>query len=272
MIRSDLTFRYKLKAQHTTDAVVIGYSADDDLRMITSVLTALVNDDNTLQVLAAVDKGFSDLDRSQLYEQLTSIPAESQFMEVSAFQTPFHMVKPQIIIEFSATDMVAEKSNGLPIRKAVLDLRENTYRLARSAQFASLRHCKFVRFRQDKTVNPIDLRTSQITDHIFVDQSESARQQIQFPEVQLLRREVYIKETKDKIAVRKIVVWKTEKSAMDRSFSEYAMNYTDYSAGRKDPLQQEIRISDSREQILNIASEFREANIKKGWVRFKEPS
>ncbi len=270
MIRSDLTFRYKLKAQHTTDAVIIGYTADDEQTSITSVLTALLNDDNTLQVLAAVEKGFSDLDKTQLYDQLREQPAESDYLEVSGFQTPFLMVQPKVVIEFSATDMVAERHNGLPIRKATLSLKDNKYRLLRSSQFASLRHCKFIRFRSDKSVNPIDLRINQITDQILIDTSEQARQAIHFPDIDLISREVYIKESKDKIAVRKIVVWKTNKERMDASFATYTLAYTDYSAGRKDALQQEVRISNSKPQILELAEEYRDQKIKKGWVLHKQ--
>ncbi len=54
---------------------------------------------------------------------------------------------------------------------------------------------------------------------------------------------------------------------MDSAFTKYAFNYTDYSAGRKDPLKQEVRISNSKDQNLTIAETFRENNIKKGWVK-----
>ncbi len=265
MIRTDLTYRYKLKAQHTIDAVIIGYTAEAEV--ITSVLTALINEDGTLQVLAPVEKGMNDIQRADLYQQLQQIPAESEFREVSRFHTPFYMVKPKIIIEFSCNDMTAERHNGSPIKKAVLGLKKGRFRLMRSANFVSVKHCKFIRFREDKAVNPVDLRSAQVTDFVFVDVSEKISGEIHFPEVDILLREVYVKEARGKVSVRKLIAWKTNKETVDSAYTAYAFNYTDYSAGRKDSLKQDVRVSNSREQIMAIAEDFRTKNIKKGWVK-----
>jgi len=265
MIRTDLTYRYKLKAEHTVDAVIIGYVAEEE--MVTSVLTALVDEDGNLQVLGTVEKGFTDVQRTDLFQRLEEIRAQSIYTEVSRFHTPFLMVEPEIIIELTANDMTAERHNGKPVKKAVLSLEKGTYRLVRSAHFVSLQHTVFQRFREDKTVNPVDLRTAQVTDFIFIDLSEKSGREIIFPEVEILLREVYVKETKGKVAVRKLVAWKTNKETLDEAYTAYTLVLTDYSANRKDPLKQDIRVSDSREQILAMADELREKNVKKGWVR-----
>ena len=265
MIRSDLTFRYKLKAQHTIDAAIIGYTAENE--MVSSVLTALLTPEGHFHVLTAVEKGFSDVERMMLYQKLSQSHAESEFMEVSRFHTPFHMVKPKLIIEFSTNDMITEHHNGAPIKKAVLDLRKGKYRITRSAPLVSLMHRVFIRFREDKEINPVDLRTAQVTDYVFVDLSEKSSRKIEFPEVEILKREVYFKQTGDKLAVRKFLVWKTNKEEMDSAYSAYAFNYTDYSPGRKEPLQQDVRISNSRDQIMAIADEFMVKGVKKGWQR-----
>jgi len=264
MIRSDLTFRYKLKAQHSIDAAIIGYTAAEE--MVTSVLTALLTPEGPFHVLTEVEKGFSDVERMMLYQQLSQSHAESEFMEVSRFHTPFHMVRPKVIIEFSCNDMVSEHHNGAPVKKAVLDLRKGSYRIMRSAPLVSLMHRVFIRFRDDKEINPVDLRTAQVTDYVFVDVSEPTSEIIEFPEVDILRREVYLKQTGNKLAVRKFLVWKTNKEAMDSAYLAYAFNYTDYSPGRKDPLQQDVRVSNSRDQIMAIADEFIANGVKKGWV------
>ena len=265
MIRTDLTYRYKLKAEHTVDAVIIGYVAED--QMVTCVLVALVDEDGNLQVLDTVEKGFTDVQRADLYQRFQEIPAESTYTEVSRFHTPFLMVKPTIIIECSANDMTAERRNGKPVKKAVLSLKKGVYRLVRSAHFVSLQHTVFQRFREDKAVNAHDLRKAQVTDFIFIDLDERRGREIAFPEVEIILREVYVKETKGKVAVRKLVAWKTNKETLDEAYTAYTLVLIDYSAGRKDPLKQDVRVSDSREQILILADRLRQKNVKKGWVR-----
>lgn len=264
MIRSDLTFRYKLKAEHTIDAAIIGFTHDDQ-EMITSVLTGLVTEEGNIQVLGPVEKGFSDIDRVDLFRKLNEARIQSDYMEVSRFYTPFHMVKPRIIIEFSTNDMVAEHTNGMPVKKAVLRLKDNVYRLQRSAPLVALKHAVFSRFRDDKVVNAQDLRIRQITDMVFIDLEKETGKDISFPETEIVAREVYIKETKGKVSLRKLVAWKTNKDQIDSAFSSFVFNYTDYSTGRQEPLKQDVRISSSREQILEIYKEYKKDNILSGW-------
>lgn len=263
MIRTDLTFRYKLKALHTVDAAIIGYTHEHD--MVTSVLTGLVTEDGHIQVLGPVEKGFTDIERADLYRKLKDLSADSDYMEVSRYHTPFYMVKPKIVIEFSTNDMVSERANGMPIKKAVLRLKNGLYRLQRSTPLVSLKHCIFVRYREDKEVNPTDLRLSQITDYVFIDLDKAPSQDIQFPDTEILAREVFVKEARGKVSVRKFVAWKTNKERIDSAYTPYVFHYTDYSSGRQEPLKQDVRISSSKVQIMEIFKEFKEKNIKSGW-------
>lgn len=263
MIRTDLTYRYKLKAEHTVDAVIIGYTSKDE--MITSVLTGLVNEDGTIQVLTSIEKGFSDVQRLELYQKLIRLKATSSFFEVSSYCVPYTMVQPRIIIEFTSNDMVAETTHGRPIKKATLNLKDHHYSLLRSTPLVSMAHCVFQRFRDDKDINAVDLRVTQITDHIFIDLAENPSQDIRFPDVTIIKRKVWTKEAKNKLSVRKIVIWKTNKEDIDSAYSAYVLNYTDFSPARQEPLKQDVRISNSERQILQLAEEFEEKHIKKGW-------
>jgi len=86
------------------------------------------------------------------------------------------------------------------------------------------------------------------------------------PPSEILRREVYSKTTKGVVAVRKLVMWKTNKQESDPSYPAYVVHFTDYSAGRKDPLQREVRVAPSQDVASKIADAMIEANIKKGWA------
>ena len=81
----------------------------------------------------------------------------------------------------------------------------------------------------------------------------------------VLRREVYAKTTKGEMAVRKILVWKTEKEEADPAFPAFVVHFTDYSPGRKAPMKREVRLAPSQSAAFAIADDLVESNIKKGW-------
>lgn len=64
--------------------------------------------------------------------------------------------------------------------------------------------------------------------------------------------------------VQKFVVWKTNKEQTGR-FPAYVFHLTDFSAGRKEPLKRDIRVSSNKKQIVALAEEFVAAGVKKGW-------
>jgi hypothetical protein len=77
---------------------------------------------------------------------------------------------------------------------------------------------------------------------------------------------VYVKESKGMKMVRKFMVWKTNKEASGE-YPAYVYHYTDFSAGRAEMLNKEIKVSDSKKQIEEIfAAEVLE-NVKKGWEK-----
>jgi hypothetical protein len=79
-------------------------------------------------------------------------------------------------------------------------------------------------------------------------------------------REVYVKESKGIKMVRKFMVWKTNKEETGQ-YPEYVFHYTDFSAGRAEMLQRDIKVSNSKEQIEEIFAAEVLANVKKGWDR-----
>jgi len=85
------------------------------------------------------------------------------------------------------------------------------------------------------------------------------------PASTLLRREAWKKETKGKLAVRKLVVWKTNKEQSNPAFSGYVVHWTDYSAGRGSPLDREVRLAMDETTAMQIADKMVADNIKKGW-------
>ena len=77
-------------------------------------------------------------------------------------------------------------------------------------------------------------------------------------------REVYKKEGKSGIAVRKFVALKTNKE-QSGIFAPFVVIYTDYSAGRKTPLEQDLFLCEDKAMVSLKIKELKEENIKKGW-------
>ncbi len=76
---------------------------------------------------------------------------------------------------------------------------------------------------------------------------------------------MYTKITKGVTAVRKLLLWKTNKDSVEPAFPVFVVHWTDYSPSRKDPLKREVRTASSEEVAMQIGDDMIAANIKKGW-------
>ena len=51
-------------------------------------------------------------------------------------------------------------------------------------------------------------------------------------------------------------------------YAPYVVVYSDYSAGRKEPLEQELFLCNSEEEVKTKIGALKEENIKKGWEAY----
>ena len=131
---------------------------------------------------------------------------------------------------------------------------------------ARLIHPVLLRMREDKAVNTHDLRISQIDSYVSVSRNASVDASL-VAKSEMLRREVWVKETKGVKAVRKLLVWKTNKEQDNPSMPAFVIHWTDYSPGRASPLDREVKLAPTQEIATVIADQLVEENIKKGWER-----
>lgn len=269
VLHTESSMIYKIKPRHSVDAVVVGYTCGDapNDEAIRDIMVAVVRPDGLFQQFAVTGTGFTQHQRQEFYALLAPKAVESDFIETDSRNVAFQMVRPEVVVELSSGDYVAEDSFGNAKMNALLryDSAVGYVAEARVAGVAA-HHLNFVRIREDKGVNAADLRISQITDICPF----SARKEISYanlPESEQLYRRVFVKRSGEKVMIQKFLVWSTHKE-QSGIFPAYVFHYTDFSVGRKEPLKRDIRVSSSREQILSIAEEFVEANIKKGWVEW----
>jgi hypothetical protein len=269
VVRSDSVGVYKLKPRHTLDVVVIGFTegTDDRKGMIHDLLVAVMRADGCLHVLGHVGGGFSNDDRRAFLTDLKDDVVKSDYVEVND-QVAYHMVRPESVIEISVLDLIAQTTRNQPINKMVLNWNsgENRYEIVRRLPLVATISPQFVRRRDDKMLNVNDIRIQQITDLVEVALADRDARQLNLPASTLLRREVATKVLKGATMVRKLVMWQTNKESDAEHYPAYVIHYTDFSPNRKTPLERDVRVSSSRQQIDDLWNELAAEAFVKGWV------
>ncbi len=269
VVRSDAAGRFKLKPRHTIDAAVIGFTegTDDRRGMIHDLLIALIRPDGCLHVVGHVGGGFSNDERRGFLSDLKDSLAESDYVEVND-QVAYHMVRPEWVIEVSVLDLIAETTRGLPINKMALDwdAAAGRYRIVRRMPLVGMISPQFVRRREDKAVHAADIPLRQVTDLVDVPLADKNARQLEMPRSEVIRREVQTKQMKGQTLVRKLLMWKTNKDTAGEDFPAYVIHYTDFSPNRKTPLEREIRVSSSRQQIDQLWADLAGEAFTKGWT------
>ena len=267
--RSDSAGTFKVKPRHTLDAVVIGFTegVDDRHGMIHDLLLAVMRQDGFLHVLGHVGGGFTEHDRRAFLSDLKDAVTASEYVEVND-QVAYHMVRPKIVIEISVLDMISHSTRGTPMNKMALnwDAAEKKYKIVRRLPLVALISPQFIRRRDDKQMNAVDIRIRQVSDLVEVPKADLDARQMSLPTSVPLRREVYTKVLKGATMVRKFVMWETNKRDEADDFPAYVIHFTDFSPNRKAPLERDIRVSNSREQIDELWKELLTENIAKGWA------
>ena len=269
--RSDVAGSFKVKPRHNLDVAVIGFaeSAGDRAGLLHDMLVAVLRQEGTFHVLGRVGGGFTDDQRKSMLSDLKDMVVESEYSEVSADHVAYQMVKPDWVVEISCLDLVSQNTRGGPVGRMVLDWHANNghslYRTLRRLPLASVISPQFIRRRDDKQVHPTDVRIAQLADLVELPQVEKDSRQLVLPKSEVLRREVYVKELKGEMMVRKLVLWKTNKQQVAEDYPAYVVQLTDFSPNRKDPLCREMRVSSSLEQIQVLCDQLKTENITKGW-------
>ncbi|MGB0579522.1 MAG: hypothetical protein ACPGVU_07455 [Limisphaerales bacterium] len=80
-------------------------------------------------------------------------------------------------------------------------------------------------------------------------------------DAKVVRRHVYTKTTKGKVALRKFLLVETD--GINRF--PYVIVYTDISLGRKKPIDHTIKVAKQREQADALLEALLADNVKKGW-------
>ncbi len=273
VVRSDRGLTYKIKPTTTVDVVVVAYGERlvGDVHQVRELQVALLRDDGTFQLVGSVGGGFSEEDRVRWLERLSGISTASTFRLANREGTLCRFVRPEVVVELRVSDFITTDGWDVPLRRMSLAYDPPSeggvgYRAIPETKTPVLLHPVLVRERTDKKVDVASVGFSQVTSYLEgeaagPEERASARTQLASS---IEDRKVFTKETKGELAVRKVVVIRTHKE-QEGTHPPYVVFSTDYSPGRKSPLDTSLRTAPDREAADRIVTAWLADNVKRGW-------
>ncbi|MEM1203571.1 MAG: hypothetical protein AAGN66_10120 [Acidobacteriota bacterium] len=260
---------FKLKPVFTLDVAVVGFTEKTEERdHVRSILLALVRENGQFQLVGSCGNLGTDEFRAELYRALGPTVVESSYRFASSTGALYRFVDPKMVVEIKCTDVLVEDSSARPVRRMVLDFAPGVgWTPVQLKSGASLLHPIFERIRDDKQVDTVDVRAAQVLERVEIPELDQAVARVERPKSEIVRREVYTKTTKDKLAVRKLLIWRTHKEEVDPAYPPFVVHWTDFSPGRKQPLQREVRLAPDLETADGIAEAMLAKGVKRGWVQ-----
>lgn len=267
VIRHESGLIYKAKPHIDIDAAIVGYTKRvGQFDQARSILLALMWPDDMFQILGACGNLGTDAERVALLSQLESDSCPSQVRVASENGGLYTFVKPKLVAQIKLTDIQKDRSDGTPTLTHKMIATDQGWETKGQSPFGRPIHPVLQRIRPDKPVNSHDIRVSQIAgmiSHAIVD----ADFVNDSPKSEVIRREIWTKETKGLKAVRKLVIVKTNKQLDVSNRAAFVIHWTDYSPGRASPLDREVKLAQSEHEAKEIAEGLISNNIKTGWQK-----
>jgi hypothetical protein len=267
VVRSETGGVFKVKPTIEVDAVILGFGEHRSATggEVRELIIGLLRDDGTWHVLGTVGSGLTQADRLGWLRRLEPMVVPSMFRMANSEGTLCRWVRPEIVIELRVADLMDTDSRDAPLRRMVLSFGDNGWKPEGPAEFVSPLFPVFVRERTDKPVDGNHVGTEQVTAYLPMEENVVEATSTA-PTSQVVTRRVWTKGGKGGVAVRKALALQTNKGG---DWPPFVAHFTDYSAGRKEPLQTAIRVASTREALDTLVNVWMTENIKKGWDEVK---
>lgn len=271
VIRHDRAGWFKVKTRHNLDVVVIGYSegTDDRKGILHDLLAAVIRKDGSFHEFARVGGGFTEEERRSLVKTLKKKIVPSDYVAVNNDYVAYEMVRPEMVIEISALDLITERARGGPVKRMVLDWDGSRYSATTRMPLASVISPQFVRIRDDKEALKEDAGIRQVTDLVNVAEAEKSVHEDDDAASELLERVVYRKIMKGETMVRKLLMWRTNKKNRD-DFPGYVVYYTDFSPSRQNPLERDLKVSNNEKTARKMFDDWGKKVFLSGWEKVEQ--
>ena len=269
IVRDSIGSIAKMKPTFTFDVAVVAFTDRSEFPdQVGSVMMGLRREDGSYQIVGGCGNLGNPSQRRSLRKTLINTTVDTDMRHASGSGALYRFVEPKLVVEVVVTDVQAETADGGFVQNRILNYSEGSgWETIQYLPGASLIHASMVRIRDDKTIEVNDVRLSQLTERCYLESLDKVPEKSEMPSSKVIRREVYVKKTKGLNAVRKLLMWQTNKEEKSPDYPAFVVHFTDYSPSRKDPLKREVRIAPTEELAKKIAEQLLEKNIKKGWDR-----
>lgn len=271
VVRSEQGVTFKVKPTFTLDAVVLAYGerVEGAVSQVRELTVGLLRDDGSWHILGSVGGGFTEDDRVAWHKRLSAMEVPSSFRLANREGTLCRFVEPKVVVEVRCHDLTDTDSSDLPVQRMTLRYEAGKgYSPVAPLPIGSMIFPVFQRERADKVPDVGCVGLDQVYARLPFEarfQTASAEQR---PAAEVVRRGVFTKVTKEQTAVRKYVAIATHK-ANDPAYPPFVVHFTDYSAGRAEPLKTSIRVASSAEKLERHIQAWLEENVKRGWSEVK---
>lgn len=265
VVMLDSGFVYKIKPLKTIDLVIIGYSlgVGENAGNLRDLLFGVSENENTYNLVGRTSAGINSSNSIAVLKQLVPLAVVSDYLEVSSAKTAFTFVKPKVIAQCTCLDVQGNNTNGIIEKPSLSYSDSDGYKFVKKSKSVSIYSMVFDSIRDDKTPSIELTGWNQLSQYLDTDEI-SLSENLVNSTIEL--REVYTKESKNGLAVRKLILLKTNKEQSGK-YAAYNSFYSDYSPGRKSPLDTEIYLHSTKEEGLQKINLLREEYIKKGWIK-----
>lgn len=264
VVRSSDGRTYKVKPTRELDAVIVAFTERQNAAgglEARSILVALAHPEGGWVPITAVGALGDSAARVALHERLTAMIQPSAYRHASD-NILYRFVEPSIVVEIRALDLQSEDSRGMPIKQSRLMFDPTVgWRAIGRVDSVTALSPVLQRLRTDKLPTLLDAGWRQLEPYLATDSAGSVGAG---EASEVVRRQVWTKQGKDKVDVRKLLVWRTNKESTG-DYPAYVVHWTDYSSTRKSPLSREVRLAPTEEAAMEIAEQMIASNVKKGW-------
>ena len=272
VVHSEQPVIWKIKPQHTIDAVAVGYTTTaGELR---DILFAVIDEKGLFRIFCHGGNGLTDEKRRILLHQFEGIKADTNCHNADSTGAVFQMIEPKYVFEISAIDFASENCLHECYRNQKLKYENGSWTIEHVAPGVVTYSMKILHLREDKKAVFEDCRETQISDICPFSAGSAGSGQAVFvrketlPDSEILVRNVFKKTTGSGIYVKKFVLLKTNKEKTG-CFPSYLLHFSSLSSRSSNVISKRVFISEDKTQLYQMMKDLISKEIKTGWMDVK---
>ncbi|MGC4114538.1 MAG: hypothetical protein QM765_07990 [Myxococcales bacterium] len=272
VVRADNGATFKVKPSFSIDAVIVAYGEkrEEGAVELGEVDVALMRDDGTFQIVGAVGCGWNKAEQAELHQRLVASRVPSTFRLPSHDGMLCRFVRPEIVVEVKANELVDVDSHDEPLRRMTLRYRpDHGFDAMGMMPIANLVFPVFLRERTDKLVDVGCVGLDQIFERAPFESRDEAARPVERAPATVVKRRVFVKKRGATTAVRKVLVLRRDQPGPE--YPPYVVHFTDFSAGRREPLETGIRTAATEAGAMRFVEDWLVENVKRGWTEVNRP-